>query len=251
MSSTDKINTLNIELKLMSDALQAEGLEPYWQNTGGGVMVLCVEAPATPDGEHGEWGIVGEDDWASDGKVNLHPRLSYLDQTFWDDDDNVWVDAYMIELPEILTEPYQVKHYAQLVAEFLRGTVTSPVYKTWRICAKDRCIAEGRADDEAIGIGTEPYSHVSIKVGECYGRIKCPVCATSYPCDVEGWDAGDVPTFERACNTCFSVFDREGLDSLLEMHKPSVEEPLNHFEREGKSGYWGVGPSGRPFFWRD
>ena len=131
MSSADKINNLDIELKLMRDALQAEGLEPYWQNTGGGVQVLCVKAPRTPDGVAGEWLIAGEDDWASDEKIDLSPRLSYVDQNFWDDNDNVWQQAYMIELPETLTEPYHVKHYAQLIREFLRGTVTEPAYKTW------------------------------------------------------------------------------------------------------------------------
>ena len=36
------------------------------------------------------------------------------------------------------------------------------------------------------------------------------------------------------------------------IEKPQpIEEPRNHFESDGKSGYWGIGPSGRPFFWRD
>jgi hypothetical protein len=237
MSSTDKINNLDIELKLMRDALQAEGLEPYWQNTGGGCMVLCVEAPSTPDGEWGEWGIVGEDDWACEEKINLHPRLSYLDQGLWDDDDNVWVDAYMIELPEILTEPYHVKHYAQLIAEFLRGTVTEPAYKTWRICDTDRCITEGWTE----------YKHwTQSRTGECYGRTPCPVCARSYPCDVEEWSDGEVPGFERTCNVCFSVFDREGIDSLLQ-RKP--KPPQQGSPSEG--GYWSIGRSGKPIFWRD
>ena len=138
----NRIDTLNTELKLIIDALQAEGLEPYWQNSGGGVQVLCVKAPRTPDGVDGEWLIAGEDDYASacvdtfdtscdSCVINIVPRLNYVDQNFWNEDDNVWVQAYMIELPEVLTEPHHVKHYAQLIREFLRGTVTEPAYKTW------------------------------------------------------------------------------------------------------------------------
>ena len=127
----NKISKLNIELKLIIDALQAEGLEPYWQNSGGGVQVLCVEAPATPDGVAGEWLVAGEDDWACDEKIDLSPRLSYVDQNFWNENDNVWQRAYMIELPETLTEPHHLKHYAQLVGEFMRGTVSESPFKTW------------------------------------------------------------------------------------------------------------------------
>ena len=128
---TNKIENLNIELRLIKDALRAEGLDPYWQNSGGGVIVLCVKAPATPDGAAGEWLVAGEDDWAYRGKISLSPRLNYVDQNYWDEDENEWTKAYMIELPETLTEPAHLKDYARLIAEFLRGTVTEPAYKTW------------------------------------------------------------------------------------------------------------------------
>ena len=128
---TNKIENLNIELKLIKDALRDEGLDPYWQNSGGGVIVLCVEAPATADGVAGEWLVAGEDDWAYAGKISLSPRLNYVDQNYWDDDENEWTKSYMIELPETLTEPEHLKDYARLIAEFLRGTVTEPANKTW------------------------------------------------------------------------------------------------------------------------
>jgi hypothetical protein len=45
-------------------------------------------------------------------------------------------------------------------------------------------------------------------------------------------------------------FDREVSTQYGSLTRP-IEEPRNHFEADGKSGYWSTGRSGQPIFYRD